>query len=173
MTENLALGDPDSTMTLTPNDSDVSSNFTLPKSDINAFTGSSDVSAVYVDDTFGGYYSVKTANLDFTEYGKSICPKGWRLPSAYNAGDWGKLEQGYSIENGTSSISALYDEPFNYTHSFYVSNRRISNYYETVYIGPATGSSSFSNFGVYLPDNYTGTTGISGSEGGSIRCVAR
>lgn len=175
MTENLALGNSDSTMTLTPNDSDVSSNFTLPKSDINAFAGSSDVSAVYVDDTYGGYYSVKTANVDFAEYGKSICPKGWELPIPYNSGDWSALKRKYNIEAGTSSNNALYDEPFNYTRSFYVSNRRIAvnGWLDTAYIGPATNTGSFSNFGVTISEDWSGTASITGAEGGSIRCVAR
>ncbi len=175
MTENLALGNPDSTMTLTPDDSDVFSDFTLPKSDITAFAGNSDVSAVYVDDAYGGYYSVKTANADFAEYGKSICPKGWKLPIPYNSGDWSALKRKYNIEAGTSSNNALYDEPFNYTRSFYVSNRRIAanDWLDTAYIGPATNNGSFSNFGVTISDNYSGTAGITGAEGGSIRCVAR
>jgi uncharacterized protein (TIGR02145 family)/uncharacterized repeat protein (TIGR02543 family) len=175
MTQNLALGNSESTMTLTPDDSDVSSDFTLPKSDITAFAGNSDVSAVYVDDTYGGYYSVKTANVDFAEYGKSICPKGWKLPIAYNSGDWSALKRKYNIEEGTSSNNALYDEPFNYTRSFYVSNRRIAvnGWLDTAYIGPATGNGSFSNFGVTISDDYSGTAGITGAEGGSIRCVAR
>ena len=175
MTENLALGNSDSTMTLTPDDSDVSSDFTLPKSDITAFAGNSDVSAVYVDDTYGGYYSVKTANIDFAEYGKSICPKGWKLPISYNSGDWSALKRKYNIEAGTSSNNALYGEPFNYTRSFYVSNRRIAanGWLDTAYIGPAMDSGSFSNFGVTISDDYSGTASITGAEGGSIRCVAR
>ena len=104
-----------------------------------------------------------------------ICPKGWKLPIAYNSGDWSALKRKYNIEEGTSSNNALYDEPFNYTRSFYVSNRRIAvnGWLDTAYIGPATDSGSFSNFGVTISDNYSGTASITGAEGGSIRCVAR
>ena len=175
MTENLAIGDPDSAMTLTSADSDVTSSLTLPQSNIAAFTGSADVDAVYVDDTFGGYYSSKVARANYANEGdSSICPKGWRLPNATTSAprDWENLQSTYDI----SSVNALYGEPFNFTRSFYVSNgaiRRNNGWLDTYYVGPGTTSNSYNNFGVTISDNWTGTSRITGAEGGSVRCVAR
>ena len=144
MTENLALGDPDSTMTLTSADSDVTSNLTLPQSNIAAFTGSADVDAVYVDDTFGGYYSSRVARANYTNEGNSsICPKGWRLPNPTMSApiDWEILKSTYNI----TRVNAIYGEPFNFTRSFYVSNgaiKRNNGWIDTYYVGPGITSNS-------------------------------
>ena len=174
MTQNLAIGNAEATMTLTPEDSDVLGAFTLPKSDITVFAGTVDISAVYVDDTFGGYYSSRTANADSVQAGDaSICPKGWTLPTITNtSGDWTNLINKYNY----SSVRSLYNEPINLTHSYYVKNGAIyrNNVFDTYYIGPTVNSAySFSSLGVTINDNWTGTSRIESGEGGNVRCIAR
>ncbi len=84
MTDNLRI----SNKTLTPDDSDVSSNFTLPASSTTGFI-SQNTSNVYVDDIYSGHYTfyAATAGTGGTNIGSgdapsSICPKGWRLPTS-------------------------------------------------------------------------------------------
>lgn len=174
MTQNLAIGNAEATMTLTPEDSDVLDTFTLPKSDITVFAGTVDINAVYVDDTFGGYYSSRTANADSVQAGDaSICPKGWTLPTiTYTSGDWTNLINKYNYD----SVRSLYNEPINLTHSYYVKNGVIyrNNVFDTYYIGPTVNSAySFSSLGVAINDNWTGTSRIESGEGGNVRCIAR
>ncbi len=174
MTQNLAIGNAEATMTLTPEDSDVLGTFTLPKSDITVFAGTVDINAVYIDDTFGGYYSSRTANADSVQAGDaSICPKGWTLPTITNtSGDWNNLINKYNYD----SVRSLYNEPINLTHSYYVKNGAIyrNNVFDTYYIGPTVNSAySFSSLGVTISDNWTGTSRIESGEGGNVRCIAR
>lgn len=88
MIENLKLGG-SSPITITSANSDVTSNFTLPKSSASGFRDSNyNGDWVYVDPTYGGYYSWHAAAAGTGTYSMSsgdatsfICPKGWRLPT--------------------------------------------------------------------------------------------
>lgn len=51
MTQNLRIGG-STTMELTPEDTDIGQNYTLPASDLNSHQG------LYVEPTYGGYYSL-------------------------------------------------------------------------------------------------------------------
>jgi uncharacterized protein (TIGR02145 family) len=100
MTQNLALGG-SSAMTLTPADTNIASNFTLPASKIEGYWGSSSTDPAVFDyagnyasqqatNKYGNYYNWPAAtagsgtfalNQDGDEAPYSICPKNWRLPS--------------------------------------------------------------------------------------------
>lgn len=96
MVENLRLGG-SRAITLTTADSDVTKSFTLPASSSYGFGSAEywDVAHVYVDQKWGGYYDWQAATAGesyptltlFEDYyssnsTQSICPKGWRLPTA-------------------------------------------------------------------------------------------
>jgi hypothetical protein len=84
MTDNLEIQN----KTITPADSDVTKNFTIPASDINAFSLDYFAPAVYVDSGYSGYYNFYTAtagwgttDIESGETPQSICPRGWKLPT--------------------------------------------------------------------------------------------
>lgn len=85
MCENLRLGG-SSAMALTGNDTDIpkNQNFTLPVSSTSGFD-SSHTQCLYIDPTYGGYYSwnVATAGSGGSsgDAPYSILPKGWGLPT--------------------------------------------------------------------------------------------
>jgi hypothetical protein len=104
MTDNLKLGDPDSTTPLTSTNTDIITNYTLPKAD-NNFDNPSDPDANGVSDPAtesGGestaycrtgegagkcgylypYYTATASTApDTGDAPYSICPKGWKLPT--------------------------------------------------------------------------------------------
>ena len=96
MTQNLALGSTEGTMTLTSADSNVSNSFVLPVVQTSeGETWVSDTEHVYAtgNEDYGNYYNWYTATAgtgtgdmvspsasDLINASSSICPKGWRLP---------------------------------------------------------------------------------------------
>ena len=109
MTRNLRIID----KTITPADSDTTTNFTVPVSDRTSFGyySQSNFNA-YLDNTYGGYYTWYTATAGTGTYGMrltnapgSICPKGWRLPTGGNSGEFQALYNNYN------SPSALISGP--------------------------------------------------------------
>ena len=101
MTENLRLGNSTATITLTPSDSDVTSDFVLPVAQTSGSeawsdaTNSTNSKHVYAtgNATYGNYYNWYTATTgtgtgtmtstsatDLLNATSSVCPKGWRLP---------------------------------------------------------------------------------------------
>lgn len=107
MTRNLHLGNPDSPMILTSDDSDVKQNYILNASSKEGFV-TDDAESLYVIRysnqennnsltqnmtkvvEYGGYYSwcaatagtCKDVAIDKAQASDSICPKGWRLPTS-------------------------------------------------------------------------------------------
>ncbi len=98
MTENLRIAN----KTITPADSDVSANFTIPVSSTSGFS-KQDTNNAYVDSTYGGYYTFYTAtagtggtSLTSGNAPSSICPKGWRLPTGSSSGEFNTLYSYYN-----------------------------------------------------------------------------
>ena len=115
MTQNLRIIN----KVITPYDSDVTSNYAIPASSISGF-GAYDTSNAYVDSD-GGFYTWYTATAGTGTYSMSsgnttvsICPKGWRLPTGGNSGEFKILYNNYN------SSSALRSNPVNFTLSGYV-----------------------------------------------------
>ena len=114
MMENLRLGST-STMTLTPADTNIAANYTLPASGTANFTETGGYTNAAIntslEDTadangneYGVYYnycavSAGTACHASSETGTDstvdICPKGWRLPTSGTNGEFGKLMVAY------------------------------------------------------------------------------
>jgi uncharacterized protein (TIGR02145 family) len=111
MTQNLRIAG----KTITPADSNVSSNFTIPASDLSNFSyqyayDGYGINAVYVDPTYGGYYKFITATAGWGDYyamsgnsPRDICPKGWRLPTIGGTNEINKLITAY--DNMSSDIA--------------------------------------------------------------------
>ena len=171
MTQNLRIAG----KTLAPTDSDVTTNYTIPASSLSGFSAY-DTSNAYVDND-DGFYTWYTATAGtgtqvFSTRGQnttvSICPKGWRLPTGGNNGEFKILYDNYN------SPSALRSSPVNFTLSgrMHSSSHRYrgsdSRYWSsTVY----SGSDAY-DLGLGVSNVYP--TNLNGKHlGFSIRCVAR
>lgn len=171
MTQNLRIAG----KTLTPTDSDVTTNYTIPASSISGFN-TSDVSNVYVDSD-GGFYNWYTATAGTGTYALStngqnttvsICPKGWRLPTGGNSGEFNTLYDNYN------SSAALRSNPVNLTLSGYTDNSsRYSQVFYGVYLS-STVYSSYYPYTLHLNDSYVHPTNHNDKYlGFSVRCIAR
>ena len=171
MTQNLRIID----KTITQADSDVTSNYTIPASSIDGFN-SSDTSNAYVDSD-GGFYTWRAATAGTGTYALStnghnttvsICPKGWRLPTSGNNGEFQTLYNNYN------SSSALRSNPVNFTLSGFVYAN--SRYYQgsnglywssTVYLDSSAYSLDLSTSNVNSANHFGKNYGF------SVRCIAR
>lgn len=123
MLDNLKLGSTSGSITLTPSDSNVSSNFTLPQVTTSGAT-EYDTPRAYgpvPGDTgsgatnYGYLYNWSAATAGETRTSitsgnapHSICAAGWRLPTGgSSSGDFGQLDQAF----GGTGTSALSGEP--------------------------------------------------------------
>ena len=116
MTQNLRIIN----KTLTPADSDVVSNYTIPASSVSGFY-TNDISNAYVN-AEGGFYTWYVA-IASTSSGYSICPKGWRLPYGSYGGEFHALSNSYG-----GYLSALTSNPVNLTLSGFVLDSSYSFY---------------------------------------------
>ena len=171
MTQNLRIID----KTITPADSDVTSNYTIPAFSLSGFS-SYDTSNAYVDSD-GGYYTWYTATAGtgtqtLSAQGQnttvSICPKGWRLPTGGNNSEFQTFYDNYN------SSSALRSNPVNLTLSGLIhSNSRYSQgslgYYwaSTVYSSDYVYGLSLTTSGVNPTYSLNKRLGV------SVRCIAR
>ena len=172
MTQNLRIAG----KTLTPADSDVTSNYTIPSSSISGFNAYN-TSNAYVDgdDGFYNWYTATagTGTQSMSTQGQntavSICPKGWRLPTSGNSSS-----EFQALYNNYSSSSALRSNPVNLTLSGYVRSSSRSYQGSYGYYWSSTVNSDDSAYDLGLsasnvyPANYYGKYG-----GFSVRCIAR
>ena len=170
MTQNLRIID----KTITPADSNVTTNYTIPASSLSGFS-SFDVSNAYVDSD-GGFYTwhaatagTGTAALSVNGYNTtvSICPKGWRLPTGGNSGEFKTLYDNYN------SSSALRSSPVNVALSGDVYSglrlvRGSNGYYwsSTVVSGRGAYNLFLDASNVHVANNGDKNTGV------SVRCIA-
>lgn len=105
MTQNLRIVN----KTITSNDSDLPNgeSYTIPASSLSNFTTAYNTSAAYAKPAYeiGSYYNFYTATAGFGtssvtsgNSSKSICPKGWRLPTGGNISEFSTLYENYSSE---------------------------------------------------------------------------
>ena len=173
MTQNLRIAG----KTITPADSDVTLNYTIPASNLSGFDTYSD-SRAYVDSTYGGYYNWYTATAgtgttSLSTNGQnttvSICPKGWRLPTSGNS-----TSDFQTLYNNYNSSSALRSAPMNLTFSGLAYS---SSVYNQGSLGYYWSSTVYSNDYAYLLYLNSSSVNPSNSNykyyGFSVRCVAR
>ena len=171
MTQNLRIID----KTITPADSDVTSNYTIPASSLSGFNAY-DTSNAYVDSDSGFYTwytaTAGTGTVALATYGQnttvSICPKGWRLPTSVNSGDFQTLYNNYN------SSFALRSSPANFTLSGWVN---ISSHKDRGSYGWYWSSTVSSNYGAHYlrlnASNVTPAFNTNKYNGSSVRCIAR
>lgn len=112
MTQNLRLIN----KTISSSDSNLpsGSTWTIPASSIVGFT-SYNANNAYIDSNYGGYYTFYTATAGWGTGGdggvtsgsssKDICPKGWRLPTGSDSGEFKPLYNKYN------SVALMLGEP--------------------------------------------------------------
>ncbi len=160
--------------TLTSADSDVTSNYTIPASSGSGF-GTYDTSSVYVDSD-GGLYTwyaatAGTGTKALSTQGQnttvSICPKGWRLPTGGNGGEFEALNNRYS------SISDLMANA-NFTLSgFLGGGSRADQGSGGFYWSSTVNSSDYADY-LYLNTSNAYPAHYSHKYNGfSVRCIAR
>ena len=170
MTQNLRIIN----KTITPADSDVTSNYTIPASSINGFS-SNNTSNAYVDND-GGLYTWYTATAgtgtqSMSTQGQnttvSICPKGWRLPTSGNGGEFEALNNRYS---SISDLTANAD--FTLSGRVHSSSRGYQG--SSGYYWSSTVNSSSNAYHLLLNTSYVYPANHSSKNYGfSVRCIAR
>ncbi len=176
MTQNLRIIN----KTITSADSDVTDNFTIPASALSGFSPEAVNSPkAYLDSNHGGYYNWYTATAgtglstmfnNGQNAPSSICPKGWRLPTGGNNGEFLDLYRHYSL------VYAMTLAPLNFTLFGYVSGNIINGQLQEGFFWSSTVSDSNNAHGLYM--NYSGrevhaTSSNKKHSGDSVRCVAR
>ena len=170
MTQNLRIIN----KTITPADSDVTTNYAIPASSINGFS-SNNTSNAYVDND-GGLYTWYTATAgtgtqSMSTQGQnttvSICPKGWRLPTSGNGGEFEALNNRYS------SISDLMaNADFTLSGRVHSSSRGYQG--SSGYYWSSTVNSSSNAYHLLLNTSYVYPANFSSKNYGfSVRCIAR
>ena len=170
MTQNLRIVG----KTLTPADSDVTTNYTIPASSLSGFNAY-DTSNAYVDSD-GGFYNWYTAtagtgtqSMSSGNTTVSICPKGWRLPTGRDSNS-----EFQTLYNNYNSSSALRSNPVNFTLSGGVNSsshygQGSNSYYWSSKVGSSTNA-------YYLRLNASSVYPAQNSNkylGFSVRCIAR
>ena len=171
MTQNLRIAG----KAITPADSNVTANYTIPASSISGFSAY-DTSNAYVDSD-GGFYTWYTATAgtgakSLSANGQntiaSICPKGWRLPTSGNSNN-----EFQALYNNYNSSSALRSNPVNLTLSGYVDISSHSRQDSGGYYWSSTVYSGNDAYDLYLITSNAYPAAYYGKYGGfSVRCIA-
>ena len=172
MTENLRLIN----KTISSTDSNLPSGvtYTIPASDVSAFTTDYNTNAAYLDSTYGGYYNFYTATAgwgtDSVTSGnspKDICPKGWRLPTDGSSGEFQTLYSNYNS-------SALMRGVPNFTLSGYVYDGSVYDQGSYGYFWPSTVYNANFAYLLALHSSFINVSGYNNKYNGfSVRCVAQ
>ena len=180
MTENLALSD----ATLTSSDSNLPSgaSFTLPASDSTGWCGAYSSTCVDTprvldsgETNYGMYYNWSAAtagtgtySVESGEVMGSVCPKGWKLPSANT--DYGVLQNLYSNYNSASAMQSV-NGP-NFVLSGYSNVGNISNQGTDGRFWSSTAYSSDYAYRMFIDNSSVAFAHGSKYNGFAVRCVA-
>ena len=161
--------------TLTSADSDVTSNYTIPASSGSGFGTYYNTSSVYADSD-GGLYTwyaatAGTGTKALSTQGQnttvSICPKGWRLPTGGNGGEFEALNNRYS------SISDLMANANFALSGFLGGGSRADQGSGGFYWSSTVNSSDYADY-LYLNTSNAYPAHYSHKYNGfSVRCIAR
>ncbi|MBO4276719.1 InlB B-repeat-containing protein, partial [Candidatus Saccharibacteria bacterium] len=172
MTTNLNLGKSNGSITLTPEDTDITTDFTLPASTTEFATSNTSVlPKVLTDSTYGGYYSYAAAIASTTSYTatniiitSSICPKNWDLPSA---AQYNNLKSKGNLTNFAAASAA----PYNFIYAGYRNGTSFSGQANSIRLWTST---NYGSSYAYYSSAYNNASYSSNYKryGESIRCVA-
>ncbi len=192
MTQNLRIVDKE----ITPEDSDVTENFTIPASSISGFSGYDVANAYYGNSTtYGAYYSWYTATagtgtqaMASGDASSSICPKGWRLPKGTPGTDTNEFAAaagltGADIATGSNHWGNLSNPSFTnnaltvngvtWPAAGYYYNNTADRVGSGGYYWSSTAYSNNNTYRLYFDSSYFGpANNNSKTNGSSVRCVA-
>ena len=186
MTQNLRLASTKA-VTLTPADSDVSSNYPLPQaptttSSWGSYNVASDVNQTHLYNTqnssYGVYYNWYTATAGTGLYDNtttnatsSICPKGWRLPTGGASGDFQTLYTAENSDYNTFMTDGAWVLSGHYFSSGSVYGQGSDGYWWSSTPNPSAAGYAY-RLGVYSSNVYPQRYNYK-ANGVSVRCVAR
>ena len=165
--------------TLTPADSDVTSNFTLTGSTIPfSIAGNNVTPTAFIDlGANTGYYNWfaatagtgnRTHNVNKKDAPSSICPKNWRLPTGGNDGEYKTLYDHYGSSAKFTSIPPNFNK-FGYIKTSSIMSKGVDGCYWT-----STAFNSINAHYVYIRSFTTYANNQSNKNFGySVRCIAR
>ena len=179
MTQNLRIVN----KTITPADSDVTTNYTIPASSLSGFSSSNYyANQVYYanNTTNGAYYSwtaatagTGTSSVTSGDAPSSVCPKGWKLPPNSGKGSYTNFTSAAGIANSSAGSTKIRSAPYNFPYAGYVNYSSHSSVSTWGYYWLRTASSSTYAYYLYFNSSYVGPAdGNSRYLGFSIRCVA-
>ena len=188
MTENLKLGSTSGTMTLTPDDSNISTNITLPQVLSSGDSNRTSMQVWANTGSYDGYYynwcaavaygavDGGTGNCDgvTTEQTNSVCPKGWRLPG--NSGDYSfsNLFGQYGLPTSNTSgdyVSTVEASPLSFTRAGYYNSGYSSQGSYGYYWSRVPNSSTFAYYFLYGSSSFYPQDYNYKNLGFSVRCV--
>lgn len=180
MTQNLRLA---GEKTLTPADSDVKSNYTLPASGINGFDSTNYYAnqMYYANDTTNGaYYSFTAAtagtgdaSLTSGEAPSSVCPKGWKLPPNAGNGSYTAFVTTAGITNDAAGSTKIRSAPYSFPYAGGVWDSALNYPGFNGYYWSRTVSSANNTYGLYFSSvGVDSIYSLDRCNGFSIRCVA-
>ncbi|MBQ3445176.1 hypothetical protein IJG29_00355, partial [Candidatus Saccharibacteria bacterium] len=173
MTKNLNLA---GGTTITPADSNVAENYTLPANSTTTTSGFSEVANFANTDCNGmqpcySYYNwyVSTANTNPSDgvIKNDICAKGWKIPTAKN---WLSVANGGSILSYENSILHITRNSLFYTDGNFRKEDNRSQYWascDTDYCTTVQGNVT----DYYLGPNWSGLNSSSPRTGDTVRCI--
>ena len=154
--------------------------YAVPESNLEAFTRENNTNAMYLDSTYGGYYSyyTATAGLGMIDSYKGqvygdICPKGWRLPISMG-GDLDDYSETAALSYAYPSPDYINSGP-RITFSGYVYGGKYkSGQGENVNLWTMTNYTSDKAYALYASSGYSlASYNEYKYYGYSIRCVAK
>ena len=180
MTQNLRL---QGSKTLTPIDSDVTSNYTLPASDINGYNELNlYANQMYYagDETNGAYYSwtaatagTGTSSVTSGNAPSSVCPKGWKLPPNSGNGSYINFASAAGITNSADGSNKIRSAPYNFPYAGYVDDGSLNGVGFGGYYWSRTAFSAGGAYALWFGSSYVSPVSYSDRYGGfSVRCVA-
>ncbi len=181
MTKNLALTKTSTLVVLTPEDSNVTNNYTIPDESTSYFAGYGyETAGVKCSTaTYGCYYNYCAATAgeicnslsetNINEATQSICPKGWRLPTGAKGGEQDILN------NNWDSWNDSYPAELNLVRAGYYNGADLSGLYSYGRFWSSSANSTDKRYAMNHAnvngDRLISGVGFSRSMGISVRCV--
>ncbi len=177
MTSNLRIVN----KTLTPDNSDVTSSYTMPATSFSNFSQDDYIAQIYYTAN-NTYYSWVAAtagtgdtNITIGDAPSSICPKGWKLPPNNGNGSYTELARAANITNNAAGSTKIRSAPYNFSYNGYVNGTLGHVGSEGYYWSRTISSIRYSPFAyrLYIASNYAAPAADDHCyKGFSVRCVA-
>ena len=179
MTQNLRIVN----KTITPADSDVTANYTIPASSLSGFSSSNYyANQVYYanNTTNGAYYSwtaatagTGTSSVTSGDAPSSVCPKGWKLPPNSGKGSYTNFTSAAGITNNAAGSNKIRSAPYNFPYAGRALNSSLNVVGSNGYYWSRTTDSANNAYNLIFGGSYVNpANSYDRYRGLSIRCVA-